>query len=865
MKCHTQKDDDDASPLKTERRHTLSEGSEAQTQPPLSQAADSTNNLTRTHSGIPLNQILAPSNNYIGPLEDGSNSHHRHTSIDVVSNYIDPRTQQHRRPDLSGWTPPSPSHLMATNSTNTSNPGNPHRQSPSQRSADASTFETSMSGTGNAIQTPQSATVATQFGHVDMDWLSQGNLQGDFHDPFQMWLFPSLGDLDSSPDFLQTYDTGATPNFAIPDNHKYHPDPRTQDSVNRSKNISKVPRERFGRIQRCWAPRPHRIHRIMPKLWREVIASSLDNILAEDGDVDVQEKIASNWGLDAELRARLKDNFRTPAPTRHPSPRPGNGIDSTVASNMSDAAGFPPPEILDIALGLFFRRFHPTVPFIHVPTFCVRSVPPHLLFAMCLIGLSILGTTGALRFVSKMFSSFLDRVSDEMATCASGTAPPLQQVTVYATALLTLHLATMTGDKDSLAQCQMLYASLIAICQQNGLFFSGDGEDLDLLISELHESENQWKAWCRVESTKRLILSLSTLDAWNSSILSRSPIIRSELVSIIAPCSDYLFNAKSATQWHSLLRSGQSVVAPTLTIQDLHSAAFTSDLTHPLGYLGASSLLALLQIQILESYTRLMPSSHLQLGPLIPYQLYASDLKARSLKPAVLAAYATCCSSGNTNCTVLWHVLNMALLSDVRTFEHAAGKYGAAPATPALESISQWSQTVSARRACVHAAQTFRLMSERKVSENVTVHSVAALFTAALVLSLYLFMVSPSTNFEVRGRVVELVEAEVDWSELGSVGYEEDEESGIGLRQSGGPRGGLIGMDEECSPVKHFVKYGGTISLGGVSQEPGYESARRLLLDFANLMDGISGRRLRSWTQVLHIMSDDLMNVDPGN
>jgi hypothetical protein len=35
-----------------------------------------------------------------------------------------------------------------------------------------------------------------------------------------------------------------------------------------------------------------------------------------------------------------------------------------------------------------------------------------------------------------------------------------------------------------------------------------------------------------------------------------------------------------------------------------------------------------------------------------------------------------------------------------------------------------------------------------------------------------------------------------------------------------------------------------------------------VLLDFANLMDGISGRKLRMFTQILHIMSDDLMNVD---
>ena len=67
-------------------------------------------------------------------------------------------------------------------------------------------------------------------------------------------------------------------------------------------------------------------------------------------------------------------------------------------------SNFPPAEILDMALDLFFRDFHPLVPFIHVPTFSAKDARPSLLYAMCLIGMVLLGTKGTLNFVVNNFS-----------------------------------------------------------------------------------------------------------------------------------------------------------------------------------------------------------------------------------------------------------------------------------------------------------------------------------------------------------------------------------------------------------------------------------------------------------------------------
>lgn len=866
MKCHAQKNDKAAPANRAHsRRNTVSEGV-----PPQPNQDDFNINspsaiANGSSSGIPLMQILSPSN-YLSQSNNDSPKLTRHPSLDISSHFINPSTTQNNPLDLQ--LPGSSWPVQNTNNNKTSNSSHGQKPSPSQNSGELSTFDTTITSPPNPGQTPRSEmapNLSVQFAENHIEWLPQSDSASNFHDPFQMWLFPSLGDLDQSPDFLQTYGL-SDPQQQYPDSKDLtNNNTRAYDPVDRTKNIAKVPRERFSRVQRCWNPRPGRGHRIMPVLWREVASSPMDNLFSESPVAD-DFRTTTNWGLDTECRVRLRDTFRTPAPSRYHSPKLAPVVDPALSASSSQPPAneeFPPAEILDIALGLFFRRFHPTVPFIHIATFSVRNTPSPMLFAICLIGLSILGTTGATRFVSRMFPSFLQRVCSDLSAAAAGgySTSPTQQMVLFATGLLTLNLSVITGDKDCFNQSQMLYVSLLAMVQQNGLFSAGDGQSLDALLSEMSESDDRWKAWSRIESAKRLILGLLLCDSWYANLLSKAPIIRSESVCMVAACDEALFQAKSATQWQSLLRSGKSQSAPTFKIEDLHKLDMQP--IGSLGYLGRSSLLALLQIQVLEAYQRHMPPDQLTIGSYVPWHVYTGDARARTLVPAILAATSTAgplAKIDDTNCIVLWHSLCVMLLSDFRMFELAAGRHGAGPATNALENISQWSQTQAARRACVHAAQTFKLMSERRVSDNVTIHSVTALFSSALVLGLYLFMVHPSSGRQGVAPV-ELLDADPDWAELGDIGFKDE-----ALDLNAGDRNLTTNREDEgqFSVIYQFVKYGGGVSLGGVVHAGGYESARRVLLDFANLMDGISGRRLRTFTQVLHIMSDDLMNVDPG-
>ncbi|KAK5053951.1 hypothetical protein LTR84_001913 [Exophiala bonariae] len=877
MKCHAQRNDKNTPTNPSTRRNTISEG--VAPQPPQNETDINSPSalFNGAHNGIPLMQILSPSNYLPPPGNDPAHVPNRTSSLDVTGHsFLDGATNQpHHALNLqlsnATWNVTSPLNTMSNK------PSGPSHQkpSPSQISGEASTFDNSVTTPGNPVQTPRSEMGPNQFmDNTNIDWLPQAPDATDhnnFHDPFQMWLFPSLGDLDQSPDFLQAY--------GLQDHQPQFQDPkdssRANEAADRTRNIAKVPRERFSRVQRCWNPRPGRVYRIMTVLWKDVASLPMDNLFSESPNGVDDFRTTSNWGLDTECRIRLRDQFRTPAPSVFHSPRIQPMLDPVLSAAQAATASdeFPPAEILDIALGLFFRRFHPTVPFIHVATFSVRNTPSPMLFAICLIGLSILGTTGATRFVGKMFPSFLQRVSSDVAACTRGSTPTSQQLVVFGTALLTLNLSVITGEKDTFHQCQMLYASLISMAQQNGLFAANDGQSLGLLLSEMSESDDRWKAWCRIESAKRLILGLLLADSWYSHLLSKAPIIRSESVCVIAPCHESLFQARSATQWQSLLRSGKSQNAPMFRITDLHKPELET--SAKLGYLGTSSLLALLQIQVLEAYQRLMEPDPLTIGSFIPWHVYSSDARARTLVPALLAGARTAgplSKIDDTNCTVLWHSLCVMLLADFRMFELAAGRHGAGPATNALENISHWAQTQSARRACVHAAQNFKLMSERRVSDNVTNHSVMALFSSALILGLYLFMVAPGGRGSSRQGTapVEIVEIEPDWAELHDLGFKDDSQSHSqtqSLLDHPDRSTTMLTTNREdehsFSLIYQFVKFGGTLSLNGVTHQGGYESARRVLLDFANLMDGISGRRLRTFTQVLHIMSDDLMNVDP--
>jgi hypothetical protein len=212
----------------------------------------------------------------------------------------------------------------------------------------------------------------------------------------------------------------------------------------------------------------------------------------------------------------------------------------------------------------------------------------------------------------------------------------------------------------------------------------------------------------------------------------------------------------------------------------------------------------------------------------------------------IIKVYGGMIADMNPNCFVLWHNMCIMLTADIRLFEIGAGCAGAATARQALDDIAIWSQTPSARRACLHAAQTFKLMSNRRASDGDPFHASAGLFISALILGLYVFMIPPRAENSSINAGFDLID-DVDWDIVGSEGLSNENTN----------------FPSDDAAI-NFIRHGGGICFDGVIHQPGYAAARRILLDYARLLEDIGRWRVRinQFSRVLRIMSDALVDVE---
>jgi len=176
--------------------------------------------------------------------------------------------------------------------------------------------------------------------------------------------------------------------------------------------VSAVPNERFTRVEQCWPHKSGSRARVMHTLWQDMCLP-----LEHAGLGEVEKRNfhtrgrSSGWELDEGTRSRLEEVFGTVCHAELTNSTIGQR-DATLGPNNSPGISemrpsktkFPPAEVLDMSLDIYFRHFHHLIPFVHVPTFTTRSTDICLLFSMCLIGLNMINTRGATAFVQKSFN-----------------------------------------------------------------------------------------------------------------------------------------------------------------------------------------------------------------------------------------------------------------------------------------------------------------------------------------------------------------------------------------------------------------------------------------------------------------------------
>ncbi|KGO38802.1 Transcription factor, fungi [Penicillium expansum] len=664
-------------------------------------------------------------------------------------------------------------------------------------------------------------------------------------DMLQMWLEPRTD--SGSNDSLDMMRDSHFP--LMGDNLMITPDQQNRHSVDSSDDI---PNERFARVQQCWLAPPN-TGRLINSLWRDIAMSPVDNIFSvRSSHLPSEPSVAqgSRCGFDEDCRRRLQAAFGPMNVSTHMHSPINRNIPPATPTSTLNHSDFPPAEILDMALDLFFRLFNPLLPFVHQPTFSAKKARPSLLYVMTLVGMTLLGTKGTTAFVSRNFSGALDKVTAEFARCSMGLESASGTMTLFATVLLLLNLAGLTGEKAHLEQCQPLYINVMSVAQRHGLFSATEGQILDMTLFEtVPDIDVRWKAWSKVESTKRIIIGLLLLDSWYSSFLSTGPITVPDSIQLILPCSESLFCAHSSTQWTHLIRSGERILSSTILAPSENIKVPALEAPADDFYLQA--ILAIIQLRQSESYHRLL--SNRASYPFAPCHTYAMDGRARclpSLQSQLITNYGETLDRLNPNALITWHNMCMTLTADIQIFDLAAGRAGPAPARKAFDDLREWSQTPAARRACLHAAHIYKVMTNRKASDHPTFQSMCSLFSAGLVLGLYTFMLSDSTSSPSSVGSVELMD-DVDWRSVGTEGFTSFME----------PRGSQT-LAPTDDPAISFIRNGATVYLRGLPLHGGYQSARRIMLDYASLLKDSGKWSVKQFSYILYIMSDVLMDVE---
>ncbi|KAI1023883.1 hypothetical protein LB504_004961 [Fusarium proliferatum] len=402
-------------------------------------------------------------------------------------------------------------------------------------------------------------------------------------------------------------------------------------------------------------------------------------------------------------------------------------------------------------------------------------------------------------------------------------------LTILATALITAYLSLGFRTADV-----------------QGLFMAGYGDDPILKVrQEAQNPDNLWKAWARVESIKCLTCCLLYLDMAYSRLMSTSGVIAIEKVEIYLPCDDALFeDVTTTTAFFRSVQQGARMTMPRMNSRSFHVLSPSK-----LNRNSTQILLRSLYLRLIAATARLSErngrSDHFRSNSLA--ESFATDEDYKTIIADVVLlpkAHASFLSERHQNNALGWHYLCILLTTDVNLLEIACGRDGLEAAEDSLIHVFRWSQSGSARRALLHAAQVFSILNSCLIRESYLTRPDLVLFVSALVISQY-FLVTSFMNGGSGGPVFELLR-DVDWSTIGDEGF-------------GRVTGHLPPITErervKSNPILEFINKGGSVSFAGELQELGSVAAKKIARKFAHLMDGFGRWDGCSYSQLLRVMT----------
>ncbi|KAJ4113985.1 hypothetical protein NW769_004765 [Fusarium oxysporum] len=641
----------------------------------------------------------------------------------------------------------------------------------------------------------------------------QQGILGSF-DNFSMFSFgtgqtPGFGDMQFNYDAIDgpDLDSSSFP-YSIPTI-----DTTSCSQKSRSGGLMTISASQMQKVQRIWSrQRPKVLTPINSRLWDAVIKHNADNIFTapqQSGNLEDYQSLGRN--MDQACRNRLI--------------RYCNDLDGSCGSSATttDKTAMLSVDLLDSSLDFYFQFFHPVLPFIHKSSFNARDAPSSLLLA-------------------KLLPACLHDLTSQTLL----KSPPPDILTTLATALIIAYLALGFRDEIDIHQSYTICTQMLRTADGQGLFMAGYDEDPILKVRKGAQSpDNLWKAWARVESVKRLICCLLYLDMAYARLMSTSGVIAIDKVEIHLPCDDALFeDATTATAFLRLVQQGACITMPRMNVRSFHELSPSKLNQNSTQILLRSLYLRLIaaKARLSEKHGRNENSQSISLA-----ESFSTDDDYKTIIADVVLlpkAHASFLGERHQNNALGWHYLCILLTTDVDLLETACGRDGLEAAEDSLVHVFRWSQSSSARRALLHAAQVFSILDSCLVRESYLTRPDLVLFVSALVISQY-FLVTSYTGNGSGGPAFELLR-DVDWTTVGDEGF--------GRATGYLPLGRLGRETVNSNPAIGFINKGGSVSFAGEVQGLGGVAAKKIARKFAHLMDGFGKWDGCSYSQLLRVM-----------
>lgn len=462
----------------------------------------------------------------------------------------------------------------------------------------------------------------------------------------------------------------------------------------------------------------------------EYQARSPSGRLTEDpalafGPLPCEDLLSGDWFN------RLQSRHAQPM-SRITSEGPNSDSDNVNESHRQDlskalhvrtfSGTLPSVDFLNLALELFFERFHPTFPIVHKATFRPERGKALLLLSMCSIGSLFIGREAGTAIGIDLFRR-LNKVI--LASWEQHMCRGLDALSMVQAAILGQTFGFLSGTSNDVFMAEAFHGTLLSWVRKVTSPTRWVALPIDTSTPE-GEHDSLWRSWSLTEQNARLNLALRIHDAELAAMFHRHPLLRHhDLPPSFSHVDDTLFEAPNAQTWFRLQQETMhpEYVPPAKLSHLLQVNADTPTIRKAI---VSSSFAKYSLLESIHAYILDARSSGSLMGPM-KIEISAGlsvlwPLPQTYSKPEGIDKFGS---------RALWHLNFMSLSADFDLLERAIGRDGT-PSQSTWDELHSWAASIDSPRCMFHALLFVESVEAIRFGQEPAIHIGRGLFYAGL-------------------------------------------------------------------------------------------------------------------------------------